>query len=194
MLRLEIQLGPGLITVTRRNWAVQCKVWALSGVLLSMTMRSSNSNATKLPETAMNQTPCGHLRELEKLINDELPPDQAARLVAHVETCEPCQRQLERLVTRPLEIPLAPTLPGRRCDGRPHCPGIARLRCDHRPDRSVGSQRAALHAQPTDVNVASMTGCHSSGETTDLSPAVASSLGMELASTDHRRFRIPTAR
>lgn len=53
----------------------------------------------------MIQAFCGNLRELEGLINDELPPDQAARVIAHVETCKHCQLVLERLVTRPLDDP-----------------------------------------------------------------------------------------
>ena len=51
----------------------------------------------------MSQAPCGNLDELQGLLNDDLPPEQAAVIVAHVQGCHPCQRLLERLVTRPME-------------------------------------------------------------------------------------------
>ena len=122
----------------------------------------------------MKPTPCGHLRELEELINDALPPDHAARLVAHVETCEPCQRQLERLVTRPLGTPFATSPPGGNETADLSCPAAAT-----EPVR----REAVRESTATSRTDGTMTGCHSAGETTDDSPAGASSLGMELVST-----------
>ncbi len=59
----------------------------------------------------MSQAPCGNLDELQKLLNDELPPEPAAAIIAHVQDCQPCQRLLERLVTRPIETPFARATP-----------------------------------------------------------------------------------
>ena len=53
----------------------------------------------------MHQDPCGNLRQLQHLLNDELPSEQAEAIVAHVQDCQPCQRLLERLVTRPVDAP-----------------------------------------------------------------------------------------
>ncbi len=61
----------------------------------------------------MSQAPCGNLDELQKLLNDELAPEQAAAIVAHVQGCQPCQLLLERLVTRPIGTPCNSATPGR---------------------------------------------------------------------------------
>ena len=55
----------------------------------------------------MSHAACGNLRELQNLLDDELPSEQAAAIVAHVQGCQPCQRLLERLVTRPIGSPPA---------------------------------------------------------------------------------------
>jgi len=109
----------------------------------------------------MSQAPCGDLHEFQKLLNDELPPEQAAAIVAHVQSCKPCQRLLERIVTRPIGSPCNQALP----------------RADETTD--LIAQTAG-----TSLTAGSMTGCHSSGETSDHSPAAASPLGIEQEATD----------
>ena len=88
----------------------------------------------------MSQAPCGNLRELQKLLNDELPPEQAAAIVAHVQSCKPCQHLLERLVTRPIGSPPA-TAKRRRCDDGPECQaGCDRARWPGRIGADVGNR------------------------------------------------------
>jgi serine/threonine protein kinase/tetratricopeptide (TPR) repeat protein len=103
----------------------------------------------------MTQAPCENLRELEKLIDDMLSPDQAARIVAHVESCKPCQLVLEGLVTRPIGSPRDPISPGAKATA------------------DMMAQPPATESDPQDMlpdpTAGSMTGVHFSGETTDLS-------------------------
>ncbi len=100
----------------------------------------------------MSQAPCGNLDELQGLLNDDLPPEQAAAIVAHVQGCEPCQRLLERLVTRPIDVPLAVATPA----------GDETTCQEPQPDPAATSPMAG-----------SLTDCPSSGVTADLSPAAA---------------------
>src|SRR4051812_27293443 len=44
--------------------------------------------------------PCPDPEELQRLIEERLGPVREAEIEAHVETCQPCQDQLERLPAR----------------------------------------------------------------------------------------------
>jgi len=60
----------------------------------------------------MSHALCGNLDELQRLLDDELAPEPAAAIIAHVQGCQPCQRLLERIVTRPIGTPCNPDTPG----------------------------------------------------------------------------------
>src|SRR5947199_9472235 len=48
----------------------------------------------------MSVESCPDPEELQRLIEERLGPVRAAEIEAHVETCRPCQDQLERLTAR----------------------------------------------------------------------------------------------
>ena len=111
----------------------------------------------------MSRAPCEDLDALQRLLNEDLPPEKAAEIVEHVQGCRPCQRLLERLVNRPIDIPLAVATPS----------GDETTRQESRPDpASTSSTAGSLMEFP------------SPGETADLSPADRASLGASTEATD----------
>ena len=98
----------------------------------------------------MSRAPCEDLDALQRLLNEDLPPEKAAEIVEHVQGCRPCQRLLERLVNRPIDIPLAVATPS----------GDETTCQESGPDPGTTSSTAG-----------SLVECPSPGVTGDLSPA-----------------------
>jgi Putative zinc-finger len=120
----------------------------------------------------MSKPPCENLHELQKLLDDELPTEQTAAIVAHVQTCQPCQHVLERLVTRPIGRPSKPTT----------------LAIDETTDLIAppAVTESAPQVEAADPTEGTMAGCLSSGETTDHFSPDASSRETEHERADMR--------